>query len=363
MQASERSTSERSTSERSTSERSTAERSTARHTPGAAPGSVVGCTAGEHRATYPVDVLGVSRPVNVSGSTADRIAAIARLQRGSVTRNQLRAAGLTDRMIQTRVARGLLHRVHRSVYAVGHTAPIPLGPETAAILACGEGAVLSHLSAGCVYEIVRHTDGRIHVTTPNRHGPDLAGVVVHRTSTLSPADVRIRRRLPITSPARTVLDLADLVDDRELSRAVDEALLQRLVTKRELERLATEGRRGAGRLKRSLARHTTSHVTRSELERRMHDLIRAGGLPQPEMNARIAGYEVDFVWRRERVVVEVDGYRFHSSRPAFERDRAKGNTLVAAGLVLLRFTWWQIDREPFAVLARIATALARAEAA
>lgn len=259
------------------------------------------------------------------------------------------------------VAAGSLHRVHRSVYAVGHTAPTPLGPETAALLACGEGAALSHQTAGLLYEIVRQGDGRIHVTAPNRHGPQPKGVTAHRTSTLSPAEVRISNHLPLTNPARTIVDLADFLDERELGRALEEAVVQRLLSLAEIH--AILGRRGYKRLIRSLARHTSPHVTRSELERLMYRLIRAAGLPLPEVNARILGYEVDFLWRKEGLVIEVDGYRFHSSRPAFERDRAKGNKLVAAGLALMRFTWWQMTNEPYAVVARIAQALAHAEAA
>jgi very-short-patch-repair endonuclease len=275
------------------------------------------------------------------------------------------AAGISEDAIDRLSRNGTLHRVHRGVYAVGHAAPTPLGLETAALLACGDGAVLSHLSAGLLWEIMTKGDGFVHVTTRRRHHLCLEAVRVHRTSTLTPGDIRIHHRLSVTSPARTLLDMADLLDQRGLDRALDEALVQRVTSRTVLERTVrgATGRRGASRLAAALARHTIPQVTRSVAEKRLHNLIRAAGLPEPEVNARIAGYEVDFLWRRQRLVVEVDGYKFHSSRPMFERDRTKGNTLVAAGLALMRVTWWQMEEEPYAVIARIAQALARADAA
>lgn len=312
-----------------------------------------------------VKVLGVRDPMPVYGRVVERIAAIAGVQRGLVARDQLIAAAISRSAIGRLIASGHLHRVHRNAYAVGHLAPAPLAAETAALLAFGEVAVLSHLSAALLWEVVRVGDDRIHLTTTKQHRLGIDGVVVHRTSTLTPGDIRIHKNLPITSPARTLLDLADLLEGRDLERALDEALVKRLTSRAVVGRTVREmnGRRGAGRLQRALTRHALPQVTRSELEKRMHQLIRAASLAEPEVNARICGYEVDFLWRRQRLVVEVDGYQFHSSRPAFERDRAKANRLVAAGFAVMRVTWWQMAEEPYAVVARIAEALARADAA
>jgi very-short-patch-repair endonuclease len=345
----------------------TSRRATRRHTPAPPRGWGASPSPGEDEAPHLVKVLGVRRPVAVSGDRDRRIAALAALQRGRVSREQLLAAGVPDGAMYRLTRNARLHRLHLGVYAVGHTAPTPLGAETAALLACGDGAVLSHTSAALVWGMLgeNHVDTIIHVTVPGRHGPCPEGVCVHRTSTLGTADVRVRHGLPVTSPARTGLDLADLLSQRDLDRAVDEALVQRLTSRSVLERTAAAatGRRGTPLLVRALARHAIPQVTRSEAEKRLLAMIRAAGLPEPEVNARMAGFEVDFLWRRQRLAIEVDGFKYHSSRPAFERDSAKGNKLVAAGLALMRVTWWQMEEEPYALIARVAQTLARADAA
>jgi very-short-patch-repair endonuclease len=294
------------------------------------------------------------------------VAAIASRQRGRAARWQLRTAGLSDSAIDRMAARGYLIREHRGVYVVGHTAPTPLGPETGALLACGHGAVLSHFTAARMWNLLRRVppDAPVDVTVIGRHGPSPSGVRAHRASTLIPADVRIRDRLAVTAPARTALDLADVLDQRDLEWSVDEALQRGLVTKRDLAALTARavGRRGGGRLARALARHSASGITRSEAEKRFRDLVRAAGLPQPRSNIRLHGYEVDFYWPAQRLVVEIDGYRFHSSRPKIEHDTSKAAALVAAGLQLMRFTALQLCDRPLVVTARVAQALARADA-
>jgi predicted transcriptional regulator of viral defense system len=157
----------------------------------------------------------------LSGPVDERIATIAGLQRGRISRRQLHAAGISDRAIHGRVAKDYLHRLHRSVFAVGHKAPMPLGPETAALLACGEQAVLSHHSAVRLWKLLPKGDGPVHVTIRGRNGARPTGVQVHRTATLARAEVRIVERLPVTSPARTLLDCAETLGERELERAVE----------------------------------------------------------------------------------------------------------------------------------------------
>jgi very-short-patch-repair endonuclease len=171
--------------------------------------------------------------------------------------------------------------------------------------------------------------------------------------------------LPLTSPARTLLDIAGLLSTRELEWALDEALVVRkLVRVSQLMDVLRRGstRAGAPLLAELLRRRTTSTVTRSEAEERFLALIRAAELGEPELNVRLNGFLVDFVWRELRVAVEIDGYQFHTSRSAFDRDRRKDGVLKGAGWEVLRFSRDQVKFEPYAVLARVVQTLARAEA-
>lgn len=193
--------------------------------------------------------------------------------------------------------------------------------------------------------------------------PAPPGVRVHRTRLLTAREVRLSQGLPVTSPARTLLDIAELVSERELERALDEGLVSRVVRVGEVTDVLSRavGRRGAPLLAAVLDRRSGPTVTRSEAEERMLGLIRAAQLPPPEVNVRVHGFEIDFLWREQEVVVEVDGYRYHGGRSAFERDRAKAATLTAAGLQVMRVTWLQREEESHAVIARLAQALLRAD--
>jgi very-short-patch-repair endonuclease len=288
------------------------------------------------------------------------IATLATMQYGVVSRAQLLAAGIGPGAIATRLDRHQLHPLHRGVYAVGHTALAPLAREMAALLACGPGAVLSHWSAAWLWRLLELADDLVELTVPrsNRRRP---GLRVHRSRSLAPEDVRMLRGLPVTAPARTLLDLAEVANARDLERAVDEALTQRLTTDAALVAVVERrrGHRGTGRLRGLLARRGEPTLTRSEAEERFLALVREAGLPTPEVNTHVGAYLVDFVWRDCRLVAEVDGYRFHSSRSAFERDRRRDADLNAAGFRVIRITWRQLVEEPIAVVARLARALAR----
>jgi very-short-patch-repair endonuclease len=173
--------------------------------------------------------------------------------------------------------------------------------------------------------------------------------------------VRSRDGLRLTAPARTVLDLAGLLSDRELERAVNEALVLKLTTHEDLTHTVrrSKGRRGTRSLRALLDRAAGPTFTRSEAEQRLRRLLRGAGLPAPETNVRVGPYEVDLLWRAELLVVEVDGYAFHSTRFAFERDRARDADLQARGLRVLRFTWRQIVDQPDVVIARVTQLLKR----
>ena len=254
--------------------------------------------------------------------------------------------------------------MHAGVYAVGHTAPAPLADETAALLACGDHAALSHQTAAFMWKLVPEPSELIHVTIRGRHGPRPKGVRVHRTNTLTRGEVRILERLPVTSPARTLIDVATELDERGLEFAIEEAQVQRLVTEGQLRAAARKGsgRPGATRVMAVLDAGREPGMTRSKAERLFRELLRAAQLPEPLTNFRVHGFEVDFYWPQLGVVVEFQSYKFHSGRAAFERDTSKGAKLTAAGLTVIYATWRQMEREPYAVVARVAQALAWAEA-
>jgi very-short-patch-repair endonuclease len=287
------------------------------------------------------------------------IATLATMQYGVVSRAQLLAAGIGPGAIETRLKRHQLHPLHRGVYAVGHTALVPLARELAAVLACGSGAVLSHRTAAWIWRILEFAGELIDVTVPrsNRRRP---GLTVHRSRSLGPEDTRVHRGIPVTAPARTLLDLAEVATARELERAFDEAITQRLTTYPALAAAVQQanGHRGIRALRELLARTEEPTITRSEAEERFLALTREADLPAPQVNARVGAHIVDFLWPDRRLVVEVDGYRFHASRTAFERDRRRDADLNATGFRVLRITWRQLVEEPVAVIARLAQALA-----
>jgi very-short-patch-repair endonuclease len=259
------------------------------------------------------------------------------------------------------IARGALSREHRGVYRVGPAVEIPWGAETSALLACAPMTVLSHRSAAVLWGLLPDA-GCIEVTVIGRQTGSPKGVTVHRSRTLLARDVTVRDGLPVTSVARTLLDLAGFLKPRMLERAVDEALLTRLVRLAQLRDVINRaaGRRGAKTLKAIVQREGPTTRTRSRTEERFLALVRQAGLPAPEVNGRILGFEVDFLWRAERVALEIDTWDFHRTRNAFERDRRKGAVLSARGLSVVRATDTQLEEEPVAVVVRVAQTLAHA---
>jgi very-short-patch-repair endonuclease len=296
----------------------------------------------------------------VKGADGDRaVAAVATRQHGVVSRGQLIAAGIGRRGIERRLDSGRLHRIHSGVYAVGHTAGAPLAREAAALLACGDGAALSHRSAAACWGLVDRAPAIVEVTVV---GPDPGarpGVRVRRARRLAAEDLLTRSGLPTTAPARTLLDLAAVLGMRGLRRAVNEAFVAGLADEDALHAVLVRcrGRRGGPQLRRLLAEIAGPTITRSEAERRLLELLGSSGLPDPATNVIVANYEVDLLWRAERLVVEVDGYAFHGTRAAFERDRLRDAELQADGYAVLRITWRQIVDAPQLTVTRIARVL------
>jgi very-short-patch-repair endonuclease len=271
------------------------------------------------------------------------IADIARRQHGVVGRAQLVTLGLGADAIDWRVRRRRLHTVHRGVYAVGHLGLTRNGRFMAAVLACGDGAALSHFSAAVLWEMLRDRAWPVHVTAMQRRR--VPGVRVH-WSPLDDERVRLDG-IVVTTPARTLVDLADVAPRRLLERAIDEADYLRL----DLGGLAPRhGRCGGGVLASVLAVHTAGSTrTRSELEEMFLRLCDSHGIPRPEVNVRIEGYECDFVWREAGLVVETDGGAAHGTARARERDRVKDARLLVAGWRVLRVTYVRLLGEPEAV--------------
>jgi very-short-patch-repair endonuclease len=280
------------------------------------------------------------------------IAGIAGNQHGVVTRAQLVERGVSTSSIADRIAARRLHRIHRGVYAVGHPTLSEKGRWMAAVLACGENAVLSHTSAAELWGIRRRVrrrpeaglDGglaQVHVTVPSTAGKrKQRGIALHRSITLTARHCTRLDGIPVSTPARTLSDLGPLLSPAQFTAALREAEFLRL----------------------PIGDQPDSAGPRTELEARMLALCRRHRLPQPKVNDRVSRYEVDFLWPEQRLIVEVDGWDSHRSRSAFEEDRARDARLAVLGYEVVRFTWRQLTRDQLVVAKTIRTLL-RARAA
>ncbi|MDX6690480.1 MAG: hypothetical protein QOG15_1937 [Solirubrobacteraceae bacterium] len=303
------------------------------------------------------DLAGAGR--DRSPVVVDRlVAAVAGRQFQVVARVQLNALGLERGAIRSRVRRGLLYPLYDGVYIWGQSTPTPVGRAVAAVYACGDGAVLTRHAAAARWAVRPESGALIDVTVIGDRRVRIAGIRPHRTGGFSVGDLRTLHGIPLTSPARTLLDIATDLSAHELATALELAQINKLVTRSELEATSERapGRAGKPALRALLAEPA---FTRSDAERRLAALIRAARLPAPVFNHRVEGFEVDAVWRIEKVVLEFDSYAFHATRAAFARDRRKDAVLSRAGYLVLRATWHELTREPYALIAHIAETLAR----
>jgi very-short-patch-repair endonuclease len=288
------------------------------------------------------------------------IARLAARQHGVISTSQLLQCGLTPAQVATRIRRCELHRLHRGVFAVGHTALPEFGLEHAALLAVGDRAALSHGSAGFIWRITDRSIGPVHVTVLGRTLRSRENLRIHRSDRLTPGDIRTREGLLLTSPACTIIDLAAISTPEEFQAALSEARFRRLIRDGELERAleSAADRPGAGIVRAHLAREAGPQITESEAERRFLTLVRNAGLPSPRTQQRIEGYRVDAVWPDRRLIVELDGLTGHGHRSAFERDRRRDAILIAKGWRVIHFTWPQLHGQPLFVIATLSAALA-----
>jgi very-short-patch-repair endonuclease/mRNA-degrading endonuclease toxin of MazEF toxin-antitoxin module len=289
------------------------------------------------------------------------IAAIAGRQRTIVAHYQLLAIGCSRRVIAHWVTRGRLHVVFHGVYSVVSGELPPLAREQAALLAYRERAFLSHHTGAAVWGLQRGFPVEVELSVVGRRCDSREGIQVHQIKTIARRDLRRHHDLWVSSPARAVLEIAATASAEELTYAIDEGLAHRRFTAAELDDVLARHRpcRGAARLAAILGDPTATAVSRSKREKRLLQAIRDAGLPMPETNVPFGRFELDFYWRREGLVVEIDGETFHRGPGAVRRDREKGLAVRAAGLEMLRFTAEHVLKRLPMVLVTIAGALAR----
>jgi very-short-patch-repair endonuclease/predicted transcriptional regulator of viral defense system len=274
---------------------------------------------------------------------------LARRQHGVLTWRDLRSLGFGENAIRHRLATGRLHRVGRGIYAVGRPELTREGRWMVAVLACGENAMLSHGSAAALWGIGPEWH-LVEVSVRRRSWPRRDGVKIRSRPSLPIEDVTTHRGIPVTTVSRTILDQAATpISDASLERLVNEADVAKSLgfDFRSLRRYCDQraGEPGVRRL-RSLLDPETFRLSDSELERLFRPLAIAAGLPQPLTKATVNGYEVDFYWPDLALVVEADSLRYHRNAIKQSRDLERDQIHTAAGLTTLRFTHWQVAREP-----------------
>ena len=276
------------------------------------------------------------------------LAELAPRQHGVVARQQLIALGISRHPIDYLIARGWVRVVHRGVYAVGHSSLTQKGRWMAAVLAAGPGAVLSHRSAAALWRLGMTELAPVEVTIP-RSCRRRSAVVTHR-AVLVVDEITIVDGIPVTTVARTLLDLAAFQPRRQLERALHEADIQRLWDVTGLHALVDRypARRGTRTLRAILADHVT--ISKHELERRFLAFLEGNGFPRPQSNrlipTAVRSYECDVVFAGARLIVELDGYETHGTRKRFEEDRARDRALTIGRWRVNRITWRQLRDDP-----------------
>jgi hypothetical protein len=284
------------------------------------------------------------------------LAALGAEQHGVVHLDQLADLGLTARAVQKRAHGGRLHRIHQGVYSL---VPRELlkreGLWIAAVLACGPGALLSHRSAAALQELMPSGGVKIDVTVPRRAARAHDGIKVHRSTTLSDTDDTVVNKIPCTTVARTLFDIAEVIDQRRLERAFDQAEISEVLDLRAIEdQLARNPTRtGAKAVRKVLSEHYIGKTpTWNENEEALLAITRPLGIPDPDVNKFVVlpdggpALRVDFTWPDWRVAIEADSGKWHLTRQRFESDRERDQRLIAAGWRVIRTTWRQMKYRP-----------------
>ena len=308
-------------------------------------------------------------PFRAIGRLDRAVAALAGRQYGVVSHPQLLALGLSPAAIQWRIRTGRLHLVHRGVYLVGHRSMPERADEMAALLACLPAAIISHRSAARLWRLLRRPGSSrpVDVTVVGReiHGQD--GLRIHRVGSIDERDITQLGPIVLSSPARTVLELASALTIGGLESVIAEGI-RRDPPLFDLAGLGDQvarnpGKRGVARLRRVAELDGGPQYTHEGAERRMLALVRRHGLPVPAANFVVNGVEADFVWHAQRVIVEIDSHQYHLDPIAFERDRTRDAELGALGWLVIRITWRQLTTTEAAVANRLRLTLrSRADA-
>jgi very-short-patch-repair endonuclease len=297
----------------------------------------------------------------VEGWRDGRIAALAGQQRTIVAHHQLIALGCPRRVIAHWVNRGRLHPVFFAVYSVVDGELPPHAREQAALLALGGRTFLSHHTAAAIWGLRRTLPVEVEVSVVGRRCSSRRGMRAHEIQEIDRSEIRHHEGLWVSSPARAVLEIAGTLSPGEVAAAIDDGLGSKILKRRELDDVLARhrGHRGAGRLAAVLSGGAGTTITRSRAEKAFLKLIRDSGLPAPLVNEPFGRWELDFFWPEHRLVVEIDGYGFHSGPRAFHRDHEKDLALADARLDVRRYTRHHVVEQPASVLARVAGELAR----
>lgn len=290
------------------------------------------------------------------------IAVMAERQHGVVGRGQLRSLGMGDGAIEGRIRRGQLHALHRGVYKVGYRRINRKGRWMAAVLASGEGACLSHRSAARLWGLMPAGDGWVEVTCQRGRRARRRGIVVHEAVVADDERGEVDG-IPVTSPFRTIFDLAAVLERRGLERVLHEAEVREVRDRVSLPMLLERypGWRGTRNLRELLESPEPAGITRNDFEEAFLALIDACGLPRPRMNAALAirgrFFEIDALWEREWLALELDSRGVHGTKKRFESDRQRDRILIAEGYRTMHITWRQLQEEPEAIVADLESAL------
>ena len=296
------------------------------------------------------------------------VAALAARQHAMFTRDQALAQGLSRHQLQRGVGNGRYDRLTRGVYRMAGTAPSWEQRLTAAVLIAGEGALASHRSAACLWNLDGYQSGPVDVSVPRHRRPrGRARVDVHESTDLDLAEPTVRHGIPVTGLVRTLIDLGCVVSERRLLQAVDDAIRRRLTTWQQLAavraRHARKGRNGVGKMRELLEERYGTTIPDSHFGRLVADLLVDSGLPHPEMEHNVHAPDgrwlarVDAAYPPAMIAIELDSKKHHLHEEAFESDRPRQNLIELEGWLVLRYTWQFYSRRPGKLCAEVAEAL------
>ncbi|MGH2886265.1 MAG: DUF559 domain-containing protein [Solirubrobacteraceae bacterium] len=301
----------------------------------------------------------------MSVRTDSAAAKVAARQKTLVTTVQLASCGLNKDAVAYRVHSRRLHSVFQGVYTLSPGELPPLALELAALLACGEHSFVSHRSAAFVWGLRKTAPPQVEISVVGRCCGSRKGIRVHRLQAIHRNERRRHEGLWVSSPARALLEVAATASVDEVAHLVNEGHGLRLFTPRDLQAVLrrNRGRRGAGKLGEVLGDESAMTITRSAAERAFRKLIRDARLPAPQVNQRLGRYVPDFMWREQRLIVEIDSYQFHGGPSAFHNDREKDLVYRDAGFDVLRPTRDHVVHQPARVLVSVVRALERGRSA